>query len=96
MTEPSPEQHAAKIQLAVSQLTKLGGASIGQQRSGNDIGYNKIQEQIVEVGNQLKEFGGISMVDSVYSQLEQSAPGSIVQEITLAWNGFGGVDGWYM
>jgi len=96
MTELKPDQRDAKIQLAVRQLTKLGGAAVGQQHSGNVTGYNKIQQQITDVGKQLKELGGIPMVDAAYSQLEKQASGSIVREITLAWMDQGGVDGWYM
>ncbi|MHC4706097.1 MAG: hypothetical protein ACYS8I_03295 [Planctomycetota bacterium] len=94
--ELTPEQREAQIQMAVVQLTKLGGAAIGQQRSGNAKGYTKIQEQIVDVGNRLKELGGISLVDGAYSRLERESSGSIVREITLSWKGSGGISGWSM
>lgn len=85
-----------QIQLAVAQLIKLGGAAVGQERSGNVTGYNKIQEQIIDIGKRLKESGGILMVDAAYSQLEKHASGSIVREITLAWSSHEGIAGWYM
>ncbi len=94
--ELPPEQRDAKTQLAVAQLIKLGGAAVGQQRSGNARGYEKIKEQIVDVGNGLKESGGILLVDAAYSRLERQASGPIVREITLAWKDFDGIAGWYM
>ena len=92
MSELTAEQRNAEIRTAIGQLMKLGGAALSQGQSGNTTGYGKIQEQIVQVGERLEKKGGIPLVDSVYSQLERQASGSMVREITLAWKG--GLSGW--
>ena len=84
MKELTGEQRKQEIEKSVKQLIKLGGAAVCQYRQGNVTGYQKIQEQIVEVGKRLKELGDISMMDAASERLEGLASTAVVREVIRA------------
>lgn len=94
--DPKQQRRPVNVDWEVQQLIKLGDAAVRQMHAGNNIGYQKIQEQIVGIGRRLMEQGGVQAMDAAYSKLESHAPGVVVREVTMAWGGHDGVDGWYM